>query len=140
MEKYQRYNAHFSIEFEKNMLVLQWNFVLKMNFSRQNCTFLFYFMFYMILHNIAFSGNRISQKMCLTGKFGKAFLHYLVYLMIFQSFTAPSVCSTLKNHQIWQQLDKNEKTPCATCLKTHFSMALLPKPESRVLCIVSITK
>ena len=40
----------------------------------------------------------------------KVFLHFLPYLVIFQCFAAPSVSSTLKNHQIWQKF--GEKITC----------------------------
>ena len=43
-------------------------------------------------------------------KLNKAFLHFFqifgIYLMIFQSFAAPSAYSTLKNHQIYQTFGK----------------------------------
>ena len=35
----------------------------------------------------------------------------LAYFMVFQSFTVSAECSTLKNHQIWQEFgEKNEKS------------------------------
>ena len=37
------------------------------------------------------------------GKLNKAFLQFLPYLMILKVLLAPTVCSTLKNHQIWQK-------------------------------------
>jgi len=39
---------------------------------------------------------------------------FLPYLIIFQSFTAPSVRSTLKNQQTWQ---KRKENPCLTCVQ-----------------------
>ena len=38
--------------------------------------------------------------------FSSFFAKCLAYLIIFQSFTAPSGCSTLKNHQICQKFGK----------------------------------
>ena len=38
--------------------------------------------------------------------FASFFAKFLPYLMIFQSSAAPSLHSTLKNHQIWQKMKK----------------------------------
>ena len=71
-------------------------------------------------------------------KLNKAFLQILpkffIFLMIFQSYAAaPSGCSTLKNHQIWQ---KNEEKSCVTGFQPiTYSVikATLWKPESQIL-------
>ena len=59
---------------------------------------------------MGFSGIRNQLKNGSNGKLNKAFLtafaKMLAYLMICQSFTVPSMRSTLKNHQICQNFDK----------------------------------
>ena len=57
------------------------------------------------------SRNRIfglpeSAKKCTTRLFFILGQIFGTYLMIFQSFTAPTARSTLKNNQIWQKLEK----------------------------------
>ena len=51
------------------------------------------------------------------GKLNKVFLHFLPSLIIFHA--VPLVHSTLKNHQICQKTN-NEEKPCSTCLKPIF--------------------
>ena len=60
------------------------------------------------VHEIGFSGTCRNQlKNGFKGKLKKVFFLQIFaimnYLMIFQSFAEPSVCSTLKNDQIWQK-------------------------------------
>ena len=85
---------------------------------------------------------KIIQKMGLSQVeqgFSSFFANFLAYLMIFQYFTAPLASSTLKNHQIYQIIDKkNEVKSCSTCLLKPFFTAL-PKPETQVLDTQSFT-
>ena len=69
---------------------------------------------------IRFSGiqNWINRKMGLKSKLDKAFLHFFDQIFgIFYDFSKP----------------------CSICLKLHFSMVVLPKPETRISGIRSVT-
>ena len=70
------------------------------------------------------NGYPKSAKKWVEVNLNKAFLHFLPYLMIFQSFTAPSVWSILENHKIMQ---KNEEKACSTPFSTKLGMYPIPR-------------
>ena len=83
-----------------------------------------------IIPEIGFMGIRMSAKKWVQGKLNKAFLHFLPYLMIFQSFR--SVFAALHFLKIIkhvaQNLVKKWRKALFNLPWTHFSMA---KPETR---------
>ena len=69
--------------------------------------------------------TRNNSKNGFEGKLNMAFFHFLPYLMIFLSGSCQRHCRTLKNHQIWQNLAKNEENHCPTYVKIQHNSQLI---------------
>ena len=77
---------------------------------------------------IWFSGTRNQPKNEFTSSWARRFFIFLPNLIIFRNSAVSSVCSTLKNHQIWQKIGKKWRKALFNLPQTHFS-TVLPKPR-----------
>ena len=86
---------------------------------------------------LIFEVSGISRKMGLRQVelgFSSFLAKFLTYLMIFQSFEESlSMLHFEKFFKYAKKMAKNEEKSCSTCLKIHFSMALLSKKRKPVI-------